>query len=106
MYQRRVVFKIGVVYQTSRDALKQIPTMIQEAVEEHEGRARFDRCHFKSYGDFAIIFETVYYVLGPDYNEYMDIQQAINLRIHDRFEAEGIEFAYPTQTLFLSRQEA
>ncbi len=42
-------------------------------------------------------------VLSPDYNQYMDIQQAINLAIHEAFEAEGIEFAYPTQTLFLQR---
>ncbi len=104
LYERRVVFKIGVVYQTPRDALKRIPTVLREAVEEHEGRVRFDRSHFQSYGDSAIVFETVYYVLGPDYREYMDIQQAINLRIHERFEAEGIEFAYPTQTLFLARQ--
>jgi small-conductance mechanosensitive channel len=34
----------------------------------------------------------------------MDIQQAINLQIHERFEQEGIEFAYPTQTLFLRQQ--
>jgi len=40
-------------------------------------------------------------VLGPDYNLYMDIQQAINLSIHARFEEEAIQFAYPTQTLHL-----
>ena len=42
----------------------------------------------------------------PDYNTYMDVQQAINLRIHQRFEEEQIEFAYPTQTLFVVKQEA
>jgi len=48
----------------------------------------------------------VYYVRVPDYNAYMDVQQAINLRIVERFEAEGIEFAYPTQTIFLERDTA
>jgi len=33
----------------------------------------------------------------------MDVQQAINLEIHERFEAEGIEFAYPTQTIYVEK---
>ena len=102
MFERRVPFEIGVTYQTPRDKLIKIPAIIREAVEQ-QARTRFDRSHFKSYGDFALIFESVYYVLGPDYNQYMDIQQAINLHIHERFEQEGIEFAYPTQTLFVQQ---
>jgi small-conductance mechanosensitive channel len=102
MYERRVVFNLGVTYQTPRDKLMAIPLIIREAVEQQE-KTRFDRSHFKGYGDFALLFESVYYVLGPDYNEYMDIQQAINLRIHERFEQEGIVFAYPTQTLYVQQ---
>lgn len=102
MYERRVVFKIGVTYQTPRDKLKLIPAIIREAIEAQDN-TRFDRSHFQSYGDFSLNFESVYYVSSPDYNLYMDVQQAINLRIHERFEQEGIEFAYPTQTLFVSR---
>jgi small-conductance mechanosensitive channel len=45
-------------------------------------------------------------VLGPDFNLHMDIQQAVNFAIHECFEAEGIEFAYPTQTLYLERSAA
>ena len=105
MFERRVAFNIGVTYQTPRDQLTRIPTIIREAVEAQES-TRFDRSHFKEYGAFSLNFESVYYVLGPDYNTFMDIQQAINLHIHERFEQEGIEFAYPTQTLFLQRQGA
>jgi len=102
MYERRVVFKIGVTYQTPRDRLTEIPGIIRTAIESQQ-QTRFDRSHFVSYGDFSLLFETVFYVLGADYNLYMDIQQAINLLIHERFEEQGIEFAYPTQTLFLER---
>ena len=102
MYERRVPFDIGVTYQTPRDKLELIPTIIRNAIEQ-QAKTRFDRSHFKQYGDFALVFESVYYVLGPDYNQYMDIQQAINLHIHARFEQEGIEFAYPTQTLFVQQ---
>ncbi|CAN5137698.1 hypothetical protein BH23GEM2_BH23GEM2_05590 [soil metagenome] len=105
MVDRRVVFSIGVTYQTPRDRLERIPGMIRAAVEEHR-TTRFDRSHFKSYGDFALLFETVYYVLSRQYGDYMDIQQAINLRLHEMFETEGIEFAYPTQTLFLAHAGA
>ncbi|MCB0323867.1 MAG: mechanosensitive ion channel family protein [Bdellovibrionales bacterium] len=105
MYERRVVFTIGVVYQTSPDQLKAIPTLIREAVEAQE-RTRFDRSHFKAFGNFSLDFETVYYVLTPDYLPYMDIQQAINLRLFEAFAERGIEFAYPTQTIFLEKNNA
>jgi len=104
MFERRILFGIGVTYQTSREQLKKIPEILKTAVESQE-QVRFDRAHFKAYGDFSINFEVVYYVLVPDYNTYMDIQQNINLLIHERFEQEGIEFAYPTQTLFVVKQE-
>jgi len=58
-----------------------------------------------AYGDFAIVFESVYYVLSPDYARHMDIQQDIFLKIHEEFEEGGIEFAYPTQTVFLQKAE-
>lgn len=100
MYERRVMFKLCVTYQTPREKLERIPGIVREAVESQQS-VRFDRSHFQSYADFSLVFETVYYVLGPDYNLYMDIQQAINLSIHARFEEEAIQFAYPTQTLHL-----
>jgi small-conductance mechanosensitive channel len=105
MYERRVAFTIGVTYQTSLDRLKRIPEIIRTAVEAQDP-VRFDRSHFRSHGDFSLVFETVYYVLKSDYAIYMDIQQAINLQIHARFGEEGIEFAYPTQTLFVENQAA
>lgn len=103
MYERRVVFSLGVTYRTPDEKLAAIPPMIREIVESLPD-ARFDRAHFARYGDFALIFEVVYYVTRPDYNIYMDRQQAINLAIYRRFAKEGIEFAYPTQTIFLSHE--
>ena len=102
MKERRVDFTIGVTYQTPRDKLVKIPDIIREAILAQKG-TRFDRSHFQQFGDFSLDFETIYFVSVPDFNTYMDIQQGINLRIHESFEREGIEFAYPTQTLFLER---
>lgn len=100
MQERRILFTIGVTYDTPLEKLKLIPEIIKEAVDREE-EARFDRCHFKAYGDFALLFETVYWTLRPDYVVYMDIQQRINLFLYERFEQEGIEFAFPTQTIHL-----
>lgn len=105
MRERRVVFKLGVTYQTPRDRLAEIPGLIRQAVEAADN-TRFDRSHFSEYGNFSLNFETVYYVLSSDYNEYMDVQQAIYLRVHEAFERAGVEFAYPTQTLFLQQEGA
>ncbi len=102
MDRRRVVFKLGVIYQTSSDKLKKIPSIIKQIIDNQDD-ATFDRGHFASYGNFSLDFEFVYYVAGADYNKYMDIQQAINLSIFEAFEKENIEFAYPSQTLFLNK---
>ena len=102
MRERRVVFKIGVVYETPADLLERIPAIIAEVVRA-QPHVRFDRAHFFEYGDFALIFEIVYFVHGADYVRYMDTQQAVNLGIYRRFQEEGISFAYPTQELIVRR---
>jgi small-conductance mechanosensitive channel len=104
MYERRIAFTIGVTYQTSPDQMEAIPTCIEEIVSS-QSDVRFDRCHFKSFGDFALQIEIVYYVLISDYAAYMNIQQAINLGIMRAFAERDIEFAYPTQTLFLQKED-
>ncbi|HBA65800.1 MAG TPA: hypothetical protein DCZ48_06430 [Methylococcaceae bacterium] len=100
MQERRVVFKIGVVYDTPYEQLQRIPAMIKAIIEAQEN-TRFDRAHFAQYGNFSLDFEIVYYVLSPDYALYMDKQQAINLDIYQQFQQESIEFAYPTQSLYV-----
>jgi small-conductance mechanosensitive channel len=100
MARRRVVFTIGVTYQTAYNKVASIPEMVQDIIEKQD-KATFDRCHFNEFSDSSLNFETVYFVETPEHNTYMDIQQAINLSLYDCFQKEGIEFAYPTQTLFV-----
>ena len=102
MERRRVLFRLGVVYQTPHEQLRRIPQMLEECVQGIEG-VSFDRAHFAEFGDFALKFEVVYFVLDRDYNVHMDHLQELNLAIHGAFQREGIEFAYPTQTLFTSK---
>ena len=105
MTQRRVVFSIGVTYDTSAATLAEIPGVIREAVEA-QSQARFDRAHFKAFGDSSLNFEAVYYVLSPDFAVYMDVQQAINLSLVERLEQMQVEFAFPTRTLHIETPEA
>ena len=77
--------------------------MVREIIED-QTETRFDRAHFKEFGSYALNFEVVYYMLTPDYVVYMDTQQAINLALFRRFAEEGIEFAFPTQTLLFESQ--
>jgi small-conductance mechanosensitive channel len=101
MERRRVLFRFGVVYQTPVKQMKVIPQLVKDIVKSVENTL-VDRVHFASFGDFSLDFEVVYYVLSGDYNLYMDIQERINFAIMEEFERRGIEFAYPTQTVFLS----
>jgi len=102
MEKRRVVFKLGVTYDTSSEKLQAIPGLIEQIVKQTP-ETIFDRAHFSEYGDFNLVIEAVYYVLSSDYNQYMDIQQAINLAIKKSFEKEAIEFAFPTQTVYVNQ---
>lgn len=102
MEKRRVVFRIGVTYQTGLEQLKMIPNLAQSVIDGIPDTV-FDRTHFAEYGAYSLDFEIVYYVCGNEYNKYMDIHQQINLKIFEEFKKNGIEFAYPTQTLFMEK---
>lgn len=104
MWERRIVFRIGIVYQTDRALVEAIPSMLREIVEAQE-QARFDRAHFVAFGPSSLDYEVVYFVKEADYTAYMNTQQAINLAILDRFAESGVEFAYPTQTILVERTE-
>lgn len=101
MQTRRIAFKVGVVYHTPLDKVEKIPQIIRKILEKAE--VKTDRVHFQSFGDSALVYEIVYYVLSADYNVYMDKQQEINFAIMKEFDKEGIEFAYPTQTIYLKK---
>ncbi len=102
MERRRVLFSIGVTYQTPHEQLEQVPGLLKSIIEEHK-KVTFDRAHFATLGNFSLNFEVVYYIETGEYNPYMDIQQRINFRIMKEFAARKIEFAYPTQTVFVNK---
>jgi small-conductance mechanosensitive channel len=105
MLERRATFTIGVIYGTPVEALREIPKLIRAAVES-QPNTRMDRTHFQKFGDSSLDFETVYFMLVPDYAVFMDVQQEINLYLYEAFQERGLEFAFPTRTLWLEQSAA
>jgi small-conductance mechanosensitive channel len=104
MERRRVVFKLGVTYQTPAEKIEEAVKMVEQIIVDHPD-VTYDRGHFAAFGPFSLDLEFVYFVLSNDYIQYMNIQQDVNFRVLREFEKLGIEFAYPTQTLFVNKEE-
>lgn len=102
MNQRRISMPIGITYETAKDKVAKVPTILKE-IAEAESNVRFDRCYFINFGASSLDFEFIYWVLNRDIIVAREAQQSINLKILKAFEAEGIEFAYPTQTLYVNQ---
>ena len=102
MKKRRLVHKLGVVYEPTYEQTKSIPMMIKNIVDKTEN-AIFDRCHFIEFANSSLDFELVYYIPTSDYLQAMSAQQEINLEIMKKFKNENISFAYPTQTIHINK---
>ncbi|WPR76874.1 mechanosensitive ion channel family protein [Algoriphagus sp. NG3] len=103
MERRRIVFTVGVTYETPVEQVKMIPGILKEIVES-EKRVNFDRAHFKEFGDSSLDYEIVYIINSADFNTYMDIQQDFNFKIYEKFNEMGISIAFPTRTLYLRNE--
>ena len=102
MSERRVVMQFGILYETPYESVEKVPEMVR-AVFGDIKKGRLDRVHFTTFGDSALIFEVVYYVDTPDYNDFLSVQEEFNFKLMQSFAGEGIEFAYPTQMIHLKK---
>ncbi|MGC3981433.1 MAG: mechanosensitive ion channel family protein [Steroidobacteraceae bacterium] len=100
MNERRMIFSLGLVYETPREKLAQLPQLLRGIIEAQPS-VRFDRCHLVRFGASAIEFEASYFVQSARMNDSMDVQHAINIAILAAFEVEKLEFAYPTQRILM-----
>ncbi|WP_459615588.1 mechanosensitive ion channel family protein [Bordetella sp. 2513F-2] len=101
LQERRIVFQFGLTYDSTPEQLRQVPGIVEKIVRAQQ-QVRFDRAHFKGFGESSLDFEVVYIVLDPGYNLYMDIQQAINLAMMEAFAELGVDFAFPSRTLYVA----
>ncbi len=96
--RRRFNIPLGLIYQTSPEQAAQVPEMLREIVQTEGGS--FIRAGFIGFGASTLDFEVEFDVMSLDYDQIYAIRHRIGLAILQRFNAEGIAFAYPTQTNF------
>jgi small-conductance mechanosensitive channel len=102
MSERRALIKVGVTYSTNREKLGKIPIWIKALVEEIP-KVRFERCHFTGFGSSSLDFELVFYAKSPEYNDFADNQEEVLYKIFDKFIEEGIDFAFPSTSLYIEK---
>ncbi|MDD5627712.1 MAG: mechanosensitive ion channel family protein [Elusimicrobia bacterium] len=92
--ERRICLTLSVPYSTPPEQVARIPALVKAAVQAVP-KTRFDRAHLCAFGEKGFSFEAVYFVTEPDYNVYMDANQAIHLGILEAFRKERIVPAMP-----------
>jgi small-conductance mechanosensitive channel len=96
--RRRVKFVLGLIYQTPQDKAEALPQIMREVVEQCG--MIFIQCGMTAFGASSLDYELDFDVPDPDTQDYFMTRHKVALAILKRFNAEGLEFAYPTQTTF------
>ena len=97
--RRRIVQVIGIVYQTPPDVCARIPAIVKEVVESVE-KCAFVRCGMTGYGASSLDFGLEFDVKTEVWQKVFDARHRVLVALLKRFNEDGIEFAYPTQTSF------
>lgn len=98
LHSRRILFAIGIIYQTSPQVAAAIPDMLREIVNAQGGT--FVRSGFVKFGASSLDFELEFDVIPGEWDKVYAIRHGVGIAILEAFNARGIEFAYPTQTSF------
>ncbi|QJR81669.1 mechanosensitive ion channel family protein [Alteromonas pelagimontana] len=95
---------LGFRYETTPDQLQYLLREIRNIFRENP---RVDpdpaRVRFIGYGSSSLNVELFAYILANDYNEFLELQERINLNIADAVNASGTGFAFPSQTLYMAK---
>jgi len=95
---RRVLFAFGITSDTTADEVAGIPPLVKELIDA-DPKLELVRAHFKGFGDSSLNFEVVYRVKDPNYDVYMDRQQALNLALMRALQERGIRLAFAAQAV-------
>ncbi len=100
----RRVLNLALPYDTPPEKVQRATEIVRELLADHEGMdpARPPRIFFNEFSATALNLMVIYWYQPPDFFKYMAFSERFNLELLRRFNAEGIEFAFPTQTLFLA----
>jgi small-conductance mechanosensitive channel len=97
--RRRIQQQFGIVYQTPVETCVRIPAIVKEVVETCD-KCTFLRCGMIAYGDSSLNYQFEFDVKSEVWQKVFDARHQVLTALLLRFNEEGIEFAYPTQTSF------
>ena len=99
---------LGVTYDTTPEMVVRAKQILEELLADHEGMDadRPARVYFTDFGDSALGISVTYWYYPPEYFDYMAFSDRLNMQILERFNGEGIEFAFPSQTIYMAGSEA
>ncbi|MFH1478019.1 MAG: mechanosensitive ion channel family protein [Verrucomicrobiota bacterium] len=103
----RRLANITVTYDTPPEKVRRALNIIKEILNDHEGmHPEFPpRVYFNAFNDASLNIMMIYWYHPPDYWKYMQFSEHVNLQILKQFNAAGIEFAFPTQTVYLANDD-
>jgi MscS family membrane protein len=95
---------ITITYDTAPATVARALAILREILHEHEGmHPDFPpRVYFTDFNDCSLNLRIIYWYHPPDYWNYLAFSERVNMQILERFNAEGIEFAFPTQTIHVA----
>ncbi len=94
----RTVMKIGVTYGTPPEKVARASALLREIFGSHP-RTKEVTVAFRDFADFSLVIHVIHIWDGTEFPAYLAAMEALNLEVLRRFASEGIEFAFPTQTL-------
>jgi small-conductance mechanosensitive channel len=100
IHQRQALHRVGVLYSTPLEKLEQVPGWVKAIVESYVNLS-FVRCSFCAFGSSALEFEIAFFVNDPDGEVFMAYQEKVLFDILKKFSQEGVQFAFPTQTIHI-----
>lgn len=105
-YIRRL-FNVTITYDTPPRKVEKAVTIIKDILKDHEGMdPEFPpRVFFNEFNNDSLNILVIYWYHPPEYWDFMSFSEKVNFEILNRFNSEGIEFAFPTQTLYLAGDE-
>ena len=106
----RRIFTIGVTYDTTPEKVSRAKEILEDVLKDHEGMdpkgEMLPRVYFSDFSSSSLDFKCMYWYHPAAYWDYMKFSEWVNLEILRRFNEEGIEFAFPTQTIHLAKEES
>jgi MscS family membrane protein len=98
----RTIMDLGLTYDTPVAKVRRAVEILNEVYKSH-AKTKDLIVSFNQFAASALNIRVIHWWDGANYKEYMAGLQELNLTVQERFEAEKISFAFPTQTVMLKQ---